>query len=101
MDPDSGDRVLGGEAGVTTPTASTQLLVLGPPMIIRGATPRPPGTQKALALAGYLGIRGEPVPRERLAALLWPGSASDQARRSLRGELARLRSAFADDAVGG
>src|SRR2546423_1635628 len=78
----------------------TRLLLLGPPTIMIGAEVHRPGTQKALALAGYLGVRGELVSRELLATLLWSAGAPDQARRSLRGELARLRSVLPEGAIG-
>ncbi len=81
------------------PATSARLLLLGPPLIVCDGSLRPPGTQKALALAGYLGIRAEPVAREQLATLLWAESGSDQARRSLRGELARLRTVLPDGGI--
>ncbi|MQA14698.1 MAG: AAA family ATPase [Pseudonocardiaceae bacterium] len=69
-------------------------------MIVRDGSSCTLGTQKAVALAGYLGIRGEPIGREQLATVLWAESTHEQARRSLRGELARLRSALPAGAVG-
>jgi DNA-binding SARP family transcriptional activator/tetratricopeptide (TPR) repeat protein len=77
-----------------------RLLLLGPPTIMIGAEVHRPGTQKALALAGYLGVRGELVSRELLATLLWSAGGSSQARRSLRGELARLRAVLPEGAIG-
>jgi DNA-binding SARP family transcriptional activator/tetratricopeptide (TPR) repeat protein len=78
-----------------------ELTVLGRPALLRKGEPQPPGTQKALALACYLGAVGEPVSREQLAALFWPDSDPSRARRSLRGELARLRSALSAAAFDG
>ena len=49
-------------------------------------------TKKSWALLAYLvQSRGREIPREELATLLWPRSAEDQARASLRQELAVLR----------
>lgn len=93
----SKDAVSGGCGDADAALAA--LLLLGPPLIVRNGSPHPPGTQKALALVGYLGIRGEPVAREQLATLLWAESGADQARRSLRGELARLRTVLPDGAI--
>ena len=81
------------------PATSASLLLLGPPHLRCGGSARSPGTQKAVALAGYLAIRGEPVAREQLATLLWAESGSAQARRSLRGELARLKGVLPDGAI--
>ena len=81
------------------PATSASLLLLGPPHLRCGGSARWPGTQKAVALAGYLAIRGEPVAREQLATLLWAESGSAQARRSLRGELARLKGVLPDGAI--
>nr|WP_246523801.1 BTAD domain-containing putative transcriptional regulator [Neoroseomonas eburnea] len=51
-----------------------------------------PTTRKAAALLALLGLRpGIPVPRARLAALLWPESGEAAARTSLRQALAMLR----------
>jgi DNA-binding SARP family transcriptional activator/tetratricopeptide (TPR) repeat protein len=78
-----------------------ELTALGRPGLSRQGESQPPGTQKALALACYLGAVGEAVSREQLAALFWPDSDADRARRSLRGELARLRSALSPSAFDG
>lgn len=51
-----------------------------------------PTTRKAAALLALLGLRpGIPVPRARIAALLWPESGEAAARTSLRQALALLR----------
>src|SRR5262249_35127190 len=47
--------------------------------------------RKARALLAYLAMRpGEPQPREKLLALLWPDADADQARHSLRQTLTVL-----------
>mgnify|MGYP001770845255 CR=1 FL=1 len=46
--------------------------------------------RKAVALAAYLAVRGEPVERSALAGLLWEGDEAT-ARRNLRQELFRLK----------
>lgn len=56
--------------------------------------------KKARALLAYLAAQyGRAVSRERLADLLWPYQASDQARHSLRNCLLELRKALGDDAA--
>jgi DNA-binding SARP family transcriptional activator len=47
--------------------------------------------KKGSALLAYLAMVGGPVPRERLADLLWPYQATEQARHSLRNCLLELR----------
>ncbi|MEN8933352.1 MAG: AAA family ATPase [Planktotalea arctica] len=55
-------------------------------------------TRKSEALLAFLVERGgAPVSREALAALLWPYSAEDQARASLRQEISVLRKALGAD----
>jgi DNA-binding SARP family transcriptional activator len=51
-------------------------------------------TRKALALLAYLALESGWHDRERLAGLLWPDSAQDQALSSLRKALSFLREAF-------
>ena len=81
--------------------ATVRLRVLGRPTLLWAGQPRQLGTQKSLALLCYLAARDEPASRDTLAALLWPDSDEERARRSLRGELARLRSALPDGAITG
>ena len=53
-------------------------------------------TRKSWALLAYLAMSdGRDIPREKLAALLWPRSNDGQARASLRQELAVLRKVLA------
>lgn len=65
----------------------------------------PDGTALALAprdaaLLAWLALEG-PTPRVRLAALLWPDSATDAARNALRQRLFQLRKVLGFDAVVG
>ena len=53
-----------------------------------------PGRQGRLVLA-FLALRGEPVHRDVLADLLWPGGVPATWERTLSGVISRLRSAFA------
>lgn len=50
-----------------------------------------PRSRKARALAAYVLLAGAPVPRERLATLLWGDSGEEQSRASLRQALYELR----------
>jgi DNA-binding SARP family transcriptional activator len=52
-------------------------------------------TRKAVAVLGYLAMRGpDPVPRSDLASLLWADVPHDQARHSLRQSLWQIRAAL-------
>lgn len=54
--------------------------------------------RKDRLLLGFLCLQsGRPVSRDRLAGLLWPDRAQEQARGSLRQSLAALRGAFGED----
>src|SRR5690348_5945648 len=56
--------------------------------------------KKARAVLAYLAAQnGQSVSRERLADLLWPFQASEQARHSLRNCLLELRKALGRDAA--
>jgi DNA-binding SARP family transcriptional activator len=59
----------------------------------------PLGAPDALLLA-WLALEG-PTPRERLAALLWPGSETEAARNALRQRLFRLRRQLGAELVEG
>ncbi len=94
------EETLGSGRGAGVPTAF-ELTALGRPTLLCGGEPQLLGTQKALALLCYLGALGEAIAREQLATLFWPDSGSERGRRSLRGELARLRSALPIGAIDG
>jgi predicted ATPase/DNA-binding SARP family transcriptional activator len=49
---------------------------------------------KSLSLCGYLLLHAAPVPRDRLAALLWPEAPEQTARANLRRHLHDLRRAL-------
>lgn len=56
--------------------------------------------RKARALVAYLALSGgRPVPREKLAALLWEDSSETQARASLRQALTAIRREAAEDVI--
>jgi len=50
--------------------------------------------RKALALLAYLAVAGQPQRRDALAALLWPDSAQNPARKALRRDLSELNLAL-------
>lgn len=83
------------------PIETVELRVLGRPTLLRAGVPQALGTVKSLALLCYLATYGESAARNELSALLWPDSDEERARRSLRGELARLRSALPEGAIAG
>lgn len=64
--------------------------ILGPIALRRDAAPQRLTVKKALALLVLL-CRSGPLPRSRVAAMLWPQLDESSGRRNLRRELARLR----------
>jgi len=52
---------------------------------------------KPLALLAHLHLVGEPVPRDTLATLLWPGSTRERARGSMRHALWTLRKRVSEE----
>ena len=70
------------------------LRLLGPPQIELNGEPLEIKRRKALALLIYLGVSGDPQPRDRLAALLWPESSQQNARKALRRDLSELNLAL-------
>ena len=67
-----------------------KLFLFGPPRLEREDRPINVRRRKALALAAYLAVTGQPHSREALATLLWPDQTSATARTNLRRELSRL-----------
>jgi DNA-binding SARP family transcriptional activator len=77
--------------------ASLQLALLGPlRLIVRGQTVLHFGYNKVAALLAYLAVEPGPHARDTLAALLWPESSDEAARRSLRVALSHLRRVIDD-----
>ncbi|RVU49727.1 ATP-binding protein [Rubrivivax rivuli] len=77
------------------------LQLTGAPSVVTapGARPLPLAPPDALMLA-WLALEG-PTSRERLAALLWPGSETEAARNAMRQRLFRLRKQIGRDAATG
>lgn len=77
------------------------LVLLGGFQARRGAGDALPLSNiKAQALLAYLAVKpGHRHPRDKLAALLWPGAAAEHARQSLRQTLVRLRHALGTGAT--
>jgi DNA-binding SARP family transcriptional activator len=67
-----------------------ELRLFGQPRLLRGGDTVHVGARKALVLLALLALEGA-LPRDRLAALLWPEVDAPAARRNLRRELFRLR----------
>jgi DNA-binding SARP family transcriptional activator len=61
-----------------------RLRLLGPPEVVRDDTPVRFDTRKAVALLAVLAVENRPMPRDRLAALLWPDADATRARSALR-----------------
>ena len=75
------------------------LSLFGPPTLRRDGVEIPLSIRKSMALLVLLARQAAPLPRGRVAAMLWPGLGETDARRNLRRELARLREAGAGDAL--
>lgn len=67
-----------------------QILLLGPPEVRLGPQLLAFPTRKTLALLVYLALEPGPQPRERLAAMFWPGSSVKRSYGSLRNTLNHL-----------
>jgi DNA-binding SARP family transcriptional activator len=78
--------------------ARLHLALFGPLQVAVGDQPITHfGYDKVPALLAYLAVEADrPHTRDELAALLWPDSDDDAARRSLRVALTRLRQAIGD-----
>ena len=88
-------KVLSNNDGDMSPDHRVHLRFLGAPVVERGGE-RSRGfeSRKAVALLGYLIIRGEPVPRSQLAELFWEGQSEERGRGNLRRELHTLTAAL-------
>ncbi|MGL4542032.1 MAG: hypothetical protein ACRCUI_05945 [Polymorphobacter sp.] len=71
-----------------------RLSVFGFPTLYRDQNVRVALGMRSSTLLAILAIEKQPVSRVRLAELLWPDRAPDQARASLRQSLVELRQAF-------
>jgi DNA-binding SARP family transcriptional activator/tetratricopeptide (TPR) repeat protein len=72
-------------------TPGLDISLLGAPRIRIGGRALEVDTRKAIALLAFLAVRGEPVGRDRLAALLWPEHPRTAAAGALRRTLSSLR----------
>ncbi len=73
-----------------------RLAVLGSPEVFHDGSRLTFALRKALALLVYLAVEGSMHPRSKLAALLWPDSEPQDARKALRNAIALLRNLLAD-----
>jgi DNA-binding SARP family transcriptional activator len=71
--------------------ANIKVRLLGPLVVEKDGIPLQVDTRKALALLVYLAVKGEPQPRDLLAALLWPDLDQTHARSALRRTLSSLK----------
>src|SRR5437764_6807563 len=83
-----------GERGQTM--GLLRLAILGPPEVFHNESRLSFALRKAQALLLYLAVEGGLHPRSKLAALLWPDSEPQDARRALRNALVLLRRLLAD-----
>jgi DNA-binding SARP family transcriptional activator len=82
------------------PGSPVALHLAGEPMLTAASGQAVPLNQRDAALLAWLAIEG-PTPRARLAALLWPDSALDDARNALRQRLFRLGKLAGTEVVSG
>jgi len=73
-----------------------RLAVLGPPEVFHDESRLSFALRKAQALLLYLAVEGGMHSRSKLAALLWPDSEPQDARKTLRNALTLLRSLLTD-----
>src|SRR5438067_3399589 len=73
-----------------------RLAVLGSPEVFHDGSRLTFALRKAQALLVYLAVEGGMHPRSKLAALLWPDSEPQDARKALRNAITLLRSLLAD-----
>jgi DNA-binding SARP family transcriptional activator len=76
-----------------------RLAVLGPPEVFHDGSRLTFGLRKAQAVLLYLAVEGGLHSRSKLAALLWPDSEPQVARKALRNALALLRNLLAAPAA--
>src|SRR2546426_174562 len=86
------DAVMRGEPAMDR----LRVAVLGPPEVFHHNHRLSFALRKAQALLLYLAVEGGLHPRSKLAALLWPDSEPQDARRALRNALTLLRRLLAD-----
>jgi DNA-binding SARP family transcriptional activator len=70
--------------------------LLGPFRIFKGERPLAELPNKASALLAFLAMQSDPVPREKLAELLWPDRQQEQSRQSLRQAIYSIRGSLGD-----
>src|SRR4051795_2769033 len=83
-----------GERGQTM--GLLRLAILGPPEVFHDESRLTFALRKAQALLLYLAVEGGMHSRSKLAALLWPDSEPQDARKILRNALTLLRTLLAD-----
>src|SRR5437660_8232616 len=83
-----------GERGQTM--GLLRLAILGPPEVFHDGSRLTFALRKAQALLLYLAVEGGMHSRNKLAALLWPDSEPQDARKVLRNALTLLRTLLAD-----
>jgi DNA-binding SARP family transcriptional activator/tetratricopeptide (TPR) repeat protein len=79
--------------------AGVEVMLLGPPRVLRGGEPVAFDTRKAVALLAHLALADRPRPRDVLAELLWPEHDAEHARGALRRTLSTLRGAIGAEAL--
>ena len=88
------------EEAISMPAALTVCLLGGFRIIDEAGGERFLSTRKHRALLAYLVVnRGRPLPRDRLAGLLWSDRSEQQARRSLAQALYDIRRSVCTDRV--
>lgn len=79
--------------------SALRLFFLGPARFRRADQDIQLNAAKAVALLGYLAVSGTPQTRDQIAALLWPESLEDAARKNLRNTLWSIRKALGDEVL--
>lgn len=70
--------------------AQVRLELLGPPRLTVDGSPIDISRKKSMALVAWIALHDNPVPRERMVALLWPQAEPSKGKHALRSALYSL-----------
>jgi DNA-binding SARP family transcriptional activator/tetratricopeptide (TPR) repeat protein len=80
-------------------SAMLRIRLFGPPLVFDDDQPLTIKRRGTRALLFYLAAQGKPVTRDHLADSFWPDLSIDQARRTLRDNLGKIRTDLPDKSI--